>query len=65
MRKDAPFFWDEERTIHLDEDIYLTLAYIKIWLVSWSNDKELSLGADAIADVIGWNSLKKKNQEGK
>ena len=31
-------------------------AYAKYWLVSWSDDKELSSGADA----IGWNSLKKK-----
>ena len=31
-------------------------AYTKNWLVSWSDNKELSLGAD----VIGWNSLKKK-----
>ena len=32
-------------------------AYTKNWLVSWSDDKELSLGVD----TIGWNSLKKKN----
>ena len=34
----------------------LILAYPKNWLVSWSNDKELSLGVD----VTGWNYLKKK-----
>ena len=28
----------------------------KNWLVSWFDDKELSLGADA----IGWNSFSKK-----
>ena len=33
-------------------------AYIKNWLVSWFDDKELSSGADA----IGWNSLKKKKK---
>ena len=32
-------------------------TYIKNWLVSWSDDKELS----SRADTIGWNSLKKKN----
>ena len=35
------------------------LAYTKNWLVSWSDDKELSLGAD----VIGLNSLKKKKKK--
>ena len=34
-------------------------AYTKNWLVSWSGDKELSSGVDA----IGWNSLKKKKKE--
>ena len=37
-------------------------AYTKNWLVSWSDDnsddKELSSGAD----VISWNSLKKKKK---
>ena len=31
----------------------------KNWLVSWSNDKELSSGADA----IDWNSLSKKKKD--
>ena len=30
-------------------------VYTKNWLVSWSDDKELSSGAD----VIGWNSISK------
>ena len=35
------------------------LAYTKNWLVSWSDDKELSSGADAIS----WNSLSKNKKE--
>ena len=34
------------------------LAYTKNWLVSLFDDKELSLGADA----IGWNSFQKKKK---
>ena len=40
------------------KDLGSNLAYTKNWLVSWSNDKELSSGADA----IGWISLKKKKK---
>ena len=36
-------------------DLWFNPAYTKNWLVSWSDDNELSLRADAIS----WNSLKK------
>ena len=42
-------------------DLSSIIAYTKNWLVSWSDDKELSSGANA----IGWNSLKIKNKVGK
>ena len=35
-------------------DLGFNSTYTKNWLVSWFDDKELSLGADA----IDWNSLK-------
>ena len=38
------------------KDLGFNPTYIKNWLMSWFDDKELSLRAD----IIDWNSLKKK-----
>ena len=47
------------KSLIVEQEIHGSIfAYTKNWLVFWSDDKELSLGADAIR----WNSFKKRKR---